>query len=112
MKSKNTKKILVLFLCITSLCSCYAKRQISRFSSSRIELGFNKKEFINKFGEPFSKAVSYNSENKLEEKLFYKEELHLGTWYIVTSIFTFQNSVLVKQEIKEDRMFEQCSCEK
>ena len=52
------------------------------------------------------------SENKLEEKLFYKEELHLGVWYIVTTIFTFQDSKLVKQEIKEDRMFEQCSCEK
>lgn len=112
MESINTKKILVLFLCITSLCSCYTNRQISRFSSSRVELGFNKEDLIDKFGEPFSQAVSYNSENKLEEKLFYKEELHLGVWYIVTTIFTFQDSKLVKQEIKEDRMFEQCSCEK
>lgn len=112
MKSINIKKILVLFLCITSLCSCYTKKQISRFSSSRVELGFNKKEFINKFGEPFSKVVSYNSENKLEEKLFYKEELYLGVWYIVTSIFTFQDSILIKQELKEDRMFQQCDCKK
>lgn len=112
MKSIITKKILILFLCITSLCSCYTKKQISQFSKSRVELGFNKEDFINKFGEPFSQVVSYNSENKLEELLYYKEELHLGMWYIVTSIFTFQDSKLVKQEIKEDRMFEQCSCKK
>ena len=111
MKHLNTK-ILTLLLSITSLCSCYTKKQISRFSASKVELGFNKEDLIDKFGEPFSQAVSYNSENKLEEKLFYKEELHLGVWYIVTTIFTFQDSKLVKQERKEDRMFEQCSCEK
>lgn len=112
MKRVNIKKILILFLCITALCSCYTKKQISRFSASKAELGFNKQDFINKFGEPFSKAVSYNSESKLEEQLFYKEELHLGTWYIVTTIFTFQDSKLVKQDIKEDRMFKQCNCQK
>ena len=48
----------------------------------------------------------------MEEQLYYKEELYLGMWYIVTSIFTFQDSKLVKQEIKEEKMFERCNCKK
>lgn len=108
----NIKKVLILLLCITSLCSCYTKKQISRFSTDRIELGFNKEDFINKFGKPFSQSISYNGENNTEEKLYYKEELNLGVWYIVTSIFTFQDSKLVKQEIKEERMFGECDCKK
>lgn len=103
---------MIVFLCITSLCSCYTQKRNSRFSVNRVELGFNKEDFVNKFGKPFSQSVSSNSENKMEEQLYYKEELYLGMWYIVTSIFTFQDSKLVEQEIKEDRMFEQCNCKK
>lgn len=112
MKRINTTKTLILFLCITSLCSCYTKKQISRFSASRVEIGLNKEDFITKFGKPFSQEISYNSENKLEERLYYKEDLNSGTWFIVTTIFTFQDSKLIKQEVKEDRMFQQCSCKK
>lgn len=112
MKSINTKKILILFLCITLLCSCYIKKQISQFSVSRIELGIEKENFITKFGKSFSQSIPYNSKNNKGEKLYYKEELYLGMWYIVTTIFTFQDSKLIKQEIKEDRMFEQRSCKK
>ncbi|WP_289293509.1 hypothetical protein [Bacteroides sp. 41_26] len=112
MKFISVRIIVFLFLCITSLCSCYTQKQISRFSANRVELGFNKEDFINKFGKPFSQSVSYNSENKMEEQLYYKEELYLGMWYIVTSIFTFQDSKLVKQEIKEEKMFERCNCKK
>lgn len=111
MKHINTP-ILLLLLCITSLCSCYTKKQISQFSANRVEIDLNKEDFITKFGKPFTQTVAYNSENKLEERLYYKEELHLGVWYIVTSIFTFQDSKLVKQEVKEERMFEQCDCKK
>ena len=111
MKFITVRMIVFLFLCITSLCSCYTKK-ISRFSTNRVELGCNKEDFINKFGKPFSQSVSYNSENKMKEQLYYKEELYLGMWYIVTSIFTFQDSKLVKQEIKEEKMFERCDCKK
>lgn len=48
----------------------------------------------------------YNSKNKMKEQLYYKEDLYVGRWYIVTSIFTFQDSKLVKQEMKEEKMFE------
>lgn len=110
MKRINIKEILILS--IISLCSCYTRKQISRFLTNTVELGFNKEDFINKFGKPFSQSVSYNSENKMEEQLYYKEDLYIGRWYIVTSIFTFQDSKLVKQEMKEEKMFEQCNCEK
>ena len=53
------------------------------------------------------------SENKLEEKLFYKEELNKGTWYIITTAFTFIDDKLIKQEVvKEERTFQKCDCNK
>lgn len=115
MKRINIKKILILFLCITALCSCYTKKQISRFTTSKVELGITKNDFLTKFGQPFSKTQSLTHENELEEKLYYKEKFNLSalykeTGFIVTTIFTFQDSKLVKQEIKEDKMFEQCNC--
>ena len=117
MKSINTKEILVLFLCIISLCSCYTKKQISRFTTGKVELGISKSNFLAKFGQPFSQTQSFTHRNELEEKLYYKEKFNLSalykeTGFIVTTIFTFQDSKLVKQEITEDRMFKQCSCEK
>ena len=116
MKHINIKKILILFLCITALCSCYTKKQISRFTTSKVELGITKSDFLAKFGQPFSQTQSFIHENELEEKLYYKEKFNLSalykeTGFIVTTIFTFQNSKLVKQEIKEDKMFEQCNCQ-
>ena len=112
MKRINIKKILFLFL-----CSCYTKKQISRFTTSKVELGITKSDFLTKFGQPFSQTQSFTLENELEEKLYYKEKFNLSALYkeagfIVTTIFTFQNSKLVKQEIKEDKMFEQCNCQK
>ena len=68
MKRINIKKILFLFLCITALCSCYTKKQISRFTTSKVELGITKSDFLTKFGQPFSQTQSFTLENELEEK--------------------------------------------
>ena len=116
MKHINIKKILILFLCITALCSCYTKKQISRFTTSKVELGITKSDFLAKFCHSFMQKDSFKHENELEEKLYYKEKFNLSalykeTGFIVTTIFTFQNSKLVKQEIKEDKMFEPCNCQ-
>ena len=37
----------------------------------------------------FNKEISYTQDNQEKEKLFYKEELNKGTWYIITTAFTF-----------------------
>ena len=107
MKHINIKIFSILFLCITALCSCHTKKQISRFTTDKVELGISKSNFLAKFGQPFSQTQSFTHGNELEEKLYYKE-----TGFIVTTIFTFQDSKLIKQEIKEDKMFEQCDCQK
>lgn len=117
MKHINIKIFSILFLCITALCSCHTKKQISRFTTSKVELGISKSNFLATFGQPFSQTQSFTHGNELEEKLYYKEKFNLSplykeTGFIVTTIFTFQDSKLIKQEIKEDKMFEQCDCQK
>ena len=50
---------------------------------------------------------------KRKKKLFYKEELNKGTWYIITTAFTFIDDKLIKQEVvKEERTFQKCDCNK
>ena len=52
-------------------------------------------------------------ESLLIRKLFYKEELNKGTWYIITTAFTFIDDKLIKQEVvKEERTFQKCDCNK
>lgn len=55
----------------------------------------------------------YTDDNRQEEKFFYKEELYKGTWFIVTTAFTFVDGKLVKQEtVKEERLFLENDCKK
>lgn len=63
-------------------------------------------EFIQKFGKPFNKEMAYTYDKHKREILFYKEDLYRGSWFIVTTAFTFVDSKLVSQEIvREERQF-------
>ena len=74
----------------------------------------DKKNFIKEFGKPYSRNISKNIKGETQEILFYKEELNKGTWYLVTTSFTFINSKLVEQTlVKEERLFNNnCNCNK
>ena len=110
MKLKN---IILAALVTTTLSSCYTSSQISKFSSENIKLGIDKNLFIKRFGKPFNKEISYTQDNHEKEKLFYKEELNKGAWYIITTAFTFIDDKLIKQEVvKEERTFQKCDCNK
>ncbi|MEQ2674579.1 hypothetical protein AAAU73_18120, partial [Phocaeicola vulgatus] len=61
----------------------------------------------------FSISIYNTQDNQEKEKLFYKEELNKGTWYIITTAFTFIDDKLIKQEVvKEERTFQKCDCNK
>lgn len=106
------KKQLYIFFLLFALSSCYTGKQISLFSKKPIELGIEKAAFVSNFGKPYAQEVA-SINNLVTEKLFYKEELHTGRWYIITTAFHFENSKLIKQEVvKEERAFIDCDCKK
>lgn len=107
------KNILFLLVCSALLYGCGVTRQTSKFSVDTIELGITKKDFLDKWGKPFSQDRLLTSSNDLEEKLYYNEKMYIGDWYIVTTAFTFRNSKLIKQEIvKEEKLFSTaCECQ-
>lgn len=39
----------------------------------------------------------------MEERLFYMERLYNVGWHVVTTMFTFRDSILVKQEMYKDQ---------
>ena len=102
MKFKN----LISLLCLCFLSSCYTSQFASKFSDTQVELGMSQDDFIQKFGKPFNKEMSYTYDKHKRETLFYKEDLYRGSWFIVTTAFTFVDSKLVSQEVvKEERQF-------
>ena len=106
-KKYNMKfKKLIPLLCLCFLSSCYTSQFVSKFSDTQVELGMSQDDFIQKFGKPFNKEMSYTYDNHKRETLFYKEDLYRGSWFIVTTAFTFVDSKLVSQEVvKEERQF-------
>jgi len=99
-------KILVPLLCLCFLSNCYTSQLVSKFSDTQVELGMSQNEFIQKFGKPFNKEMAYTYDKHKRETLFYKEDLYRGSWFIVTTAFTFVDSKLVSQEIvREERQF-------
>lgn len=111
MKGINYVIVSLIFLLCTS---CYSSQKISMFSKSNVEIGMDKKIFIKEFGKPYSRNICKNENGENQEILFYKEELNKGTWYLVTTSFTFIDSKLVEQKfVKEERMFNNnCKCNK
>lgn len=107
------KDIIMTTFLIVFLTSCYTSSRISKFSAENIELGMDKNIFIKKYGQPFNKEILQTKDYQEKEILFYKEELNKGTWYIVTTAFTFIDNKLIKQEVvKEERTFQECNCDK
>ena len=97
---------LVVTLGLFLLCSCYTSKSVSMFSSDQVVLGMNRADFLNIYGQPFSKDQRYVNGRRLEERLLYKEELYKGSWFIVTTAFTFVDGKLVRQAtVKEERKF-------
>ena len=91
-------KILVPLLCLCFLSSCYTSQLVSKFSDTQVELGMSQNEF--------NKETAYTYDKHKRETLFYKEDLYRGSWFIVTTAFTFVDSKLVSQEIvREERQF-------
>lgn len=106
-------KYVIMTACVFLLSSCYTSSRISKFTSSDIELGMDRNEFVKKFGEPFNQEIGYTVDGHKKEKLYFKEELHKGSWFIITTAFTFVDSNLTKQEIaKEERTYKSCDCKK
>lgn len=44
------------------------------FSSDQVVLGMDRADFLNIYGQPFSKDQRYVNGRRLEERLLYKEE--------------------------------------
>lgn len=106
MKTRNL--VLSSAVCLLFFSSCFTSQKASKFNSSNITIGMDKTEFIKNYGEPFNKDASLTNDGKSEETLFYKEELYNGTWYIVTTAFTFVDGKLTKQKVeKEERVFKE-----
>ena len=106
MKTRNL--VLSSAVCLLFFSSSFTSQKASKFNSSDITLGMDKTEFIKNYGEPFNKDASLTNDGKSEETLFYKEELYNGTWYIVTTAFTFVDGKLTKQKVeKEERVFKE-----
>ncbi len=94
-------KYLYIFLIAILTFSCAGYRK-THFPITSIELGVTKEDFMHKFGIPFKSDV-YRSENNLIEILSYKEAVDVSSYtYILTSVFTFKNSILVNMEQKEE----------
>jgi len=96
-------KILVPLLCLCFLSSCYTSQLVSKFSDTQVELGMSQNEFIQKFGKPFNKEMAYTYDKHKRETLFYKEDLYRGSWFIVTTAFTFVDSKLVRRKAIQSR---------
>ncbi|MFC6101546.1 hypothetical protein [Olivibacter domesticus] len=79
-------------------CATQYRRESIFVGPNRATLGMNKDEFITKFGKPY-KEDFFSDENKvLHETLYYNEQIYAGQWYIVNTIFRFENKKLVAQE--------------
>lgn len=104
------KRIWIFCLLLSLLCGCAATKHISTFSKNQVEMGITQQAFINKYGKPYNREISYR-DNITTVKLFYKEGLYVKDWYLITTAFYFENDKLVKQEVvKEERRFKNCNC--
>ena len=90
------RRFISFLLLLIFIFSCTPSRKIIKHSSVFVEineLGINKEEFIEKFGEPLNKDISKEN-GKLIEALYYVEILK---GIPVTTKFIFVNDTLVEQ---------------
>ena len=85
------------------LSSCAQFIPVSRFAKGQELLGISKELFLAQHGMPYSQDAYYTRDSVMEERLFYMERLYNGDWHVVTTMFTFRDSILVKQEMYKDQ---------
>lgn len=121
------KKIWLLLLISLSLSSCITSKIENQGSfvpqddtksmfvtSDKVKFGMNKAELISIFGKPYKSSFFYDKDKILHEDLYYKEQLYIKGWYMINTIFHFENSKLVSQEQgnEESTYNSSCSCKK
>ena len=104
-------KYVCLFVCSLLLCGCSVFRMSTRFTDDKVLPGMNRQEFVAKFGQPFNRSFFIDEYDVLHETLFYKEEIHSGAWFVVTTAFVFEDSRLIAQDVvREERTFTEKDC--
>lgn len=89
-------------LCILILLSSCAGYRVTKFNPNALLLGTNKNVIVEKFGTPF-KTDRYVENDKKIEVIYYKEAVDVSSYtYILTTILTFEDNLLVKVNQKED----------
>jgi len=118
------KKIFLLLLVSLSLSSCITTKTENKGSfvskddtksmfviSDKVKPGMSKAELISIFGKPYKSGFYFDKNKVLHEDLYYKEQLFIETWYMINTVFHFENSILVSQEQgDENRTYSECNC--
>lgn len=90
----------LLLISFISLNSCvpaqygFDAQSNSKFATFS-ELGIDKDAFIHQYGMPTNKGLHATSEDNVIEKLYYTEKIRS---FLVTTLFVFENNVLVQME--------------
>ena len=101
---KNFSLFVSGFVILVLVTGCFAtKTQLSTI----INLGMTSEQVIEKCGTPYKKAAKYDTENNLQEILYYKEKTwDDGGWSwsttITNHIFVFKNNILIAIEQGEE----------
>ncbi|SHG16875.1 hypothetical protein SAMN05444405_1294 [Bacteroides luti] len=117
------KKIFLLLLVSLSLSSCITTQTENKGSyvskdytksmfviSDKVKPGMSKADFISLFGKPYKTGFYFDKDKVLHEDLYYKEQLYIQTWYMINTVFHFENSILISQEQgDENRTFSECN---
>lgn len=104
---------LALLLVSSSCASYFRVQEKSRFSTADIIPGISKKEFVEKYGDPTTRDVSYDENKILNETLYYKESYRAQVWTVSITAFYFKDGKLVEQKVvKEQNEYNSCNCSK
>ncbi len=99
----KTTKCLFILLTLFIISSCAGYR-VTKFTSDSIKLGTNREFVLKKFGKPF-KTESFINNDITTDIIYYKEAVDVSSYtFILTSVLTFENSVLVKFEQIEEHI--------
>ncbi len=94
------KYSLSILLTLSLLLSCAGYRK-TVFTLNSLKLGDRIDSVIEKYGQPFKSDV-YNQNDTHLVKIYYKEAVDVSTYtYMLTTVLTFKDSVLINIEQKE-----------
>ncbi len=90
-----------IILILSLLLSCAGYRKTT-FTLNSLRLGDSINSVTKKYGNPFKSDV-YNQNNIHLTKIYYKEPVDVSSYtYMLTTILTFKDSVLINIEQKEN----------